>query len=69
MLAAVANAALLLLYAVVGLQMVRAFISHRRRLRQKAKQLVLELTYTAVKRADQPLRSDHDRDWDRDLAA
>ena len=69
MLAAVANAALLLLYAVVGLQMVRSFISHRRRLRQKAKQLVLELTYTAAERADQPLRPDHDRDWDRDLAA
>jgi len=69
MLAAVANAALLLLYAVVGLQMVRAFISHRRRLRQKAKQLVLELTYTAGERADQSLRPDHDRDWDRDLAA
>ena len=62
MLAAVANAALLLLYGVVGLQMVRAFISHRRRLRQKAKRLVLELAYTAGERADQPLRQDRDRD-------
>ena len=62
MLAAVANAALLLLYGVVGLQMVRAFISHRRRLRQKAKRLVLELAYTAGERTDQPLRQDRDRD-------
>lgn len=62
MLAAVANAALLLLYGVVGLQMVRALISHRRRLRQKAKRLVLELAYTAGERADQPLRQDRDRD-------
>ena len=62
MLAAVANAALLLLYGVVGLQMVRAFISHRRRLRQKAKRLVLELAYTAVERAEQPLHQDRDRD-------
>ena len=62
MLAAVANAALLLLYGVVGLQMVRAFISHRRRLRQKAKRLVLELAYTAGERAHQPLRQDRDRD-------
>lgn len=62
MLAAVANAALLLLYGVVGLQMVRAFISHRRRLRQKAKRLVLELAYTAGERTEQPLRRDRDRD-------
>ena len=62
MLAAVANAALLLLYGVVGLQMVRAFISHRRRLRQKAKRLVLDLAYTAGERAEQPLRRDRDRD-------
>ena len=63
MLAAVANAALLLLYAVVGLQMVRAFISHRRRLRQKAKRLVLELAYNAAgDRAEQPLHQDRDRD-------
>ena len=62
MLAAVANAALLLLYGVVGLQMVRAFISHRRRLRQKAKRLVLELAYTAGERAEQPLHKDRDRD-------
>ena len=62
MLVAVANAALLLLYGVVGLQMVRAFISHRRRLRQKAKRLVLELAYTAGDRAEQPLHQDRDRD-------
>ena len=62
MLAAVANAALLLLYGVVGLQMVRAFISHRRRLRQKAKRLVLELAYTAGERTEQPLHQDRDRD-------
>jgi len=62
MLAAVANAALLLLYGVVGLQMVRAFISHRRRLRQKAKRLVLELAYTAGERAEQPLHQDRDQD-------
>ena len=62
MLAAVANAALLLLYGVVGLQMVRAFISHRRRLRQKAKRLVLELAYTAGDRAEKPLHQDRDRD-------
>ena len=62
MLAAVANAALLLLDGVVGLQMVRAFISHRRRLRQKAKRLVLELAHTAGERAEQPLHQDRDRD-------
>ncbi len=62
MLAAVANAALLSLYGVVGLQMLRAFISHRHRLRLKAKRLVLELAYTAAKRAAQPLRGDRDRD-------
>ena len=62
MLAAVANAALLFLYGVVGLQMVRAFISHRRRLRQKAKRLVLELAHTAGERAEQPLHQDRDRD-------
>ena len=62
MLAAVANAALLLLYGVVGLQMVQAFISHRRRLRQKAKRLVLELAYTAGERAEQPLHQERDRD-------
>ena len=62
MLAAVANAALLLLYGVVGLQMLRAFVSHRRRLRQKAKRLVLELAYTGGDRAEQPLHQDRDRD-------
>ena len=62
MLAAVANAALLLLYGVVGLQMVRAFISHRRRLRQKAKRLVLELAHTSGEPAEQPLHQDRDRD-------
>ena len=62
MLAAVANAALLLLYGVIGLQMLRAFISHRRRLRQKAKRLVLELAYTAGERTEQPLHQDRDRD-------
>ena len=42
--------------------MVRAFISNRRRLRQKAKRLVLELAYTAGERIEQPLRRDRDRD-------
>ena len=63
MLAAVANAALLLLYGVVGLQLVRAFLSHRRRLRQKAKRLILELAYSAEEptTAPAPLRPDRNR--------
>jgi len=63
MLAAVANAALLLLYGVVGLQLVRAFLSHRRRLRQKAKRLILGLAYSAGEPASAPAPLGRDRDW------
>lgn len=62
MLAAVANAALLVLYGVVGLQMLRAFLSHRRRLRQKAKRLVLELAFSSEERSGARGRPDRDRD-------
>ncbi|UPM50605.1 hypothetical protein MY494_02075 [Synechococcus sp. A10-1-5-1] len=62
MLAAVANAALLVLYGVVGLQMLRAFLSHRRRLRQKAKRLVLELAFSSEERSGARVRPDRDRD-------
>ncbi len=63
MLAAVANAALLLLYGVVGLQLVRAFLSHRRRLRQKTKRLILELAYSADEPTNAPAPLGRDRDW------
>jgi hypothetical protein len=42
--------------------MLRAFLSHRRRLRQKAKRLVLELAFSSEERSGARVRPDRDRD-------